>query len=170
MLSGCTNYSATMPDITVFMNCDTRLAINLSAFNIGQNDEFIFVIKNYNYIDSSYVFLYRAAASEIDNNGEIMLRITPATSKLIKPGAFYNLAVMRNAFDHKAQTEYQKLTDNGNISLAYGAQDLLEFDLKADHGSEVISVRLEPIDESTDLDANKFMGEIVSIHLEPVEE
>jgi hypothetical protein len=35
-----------MPDITVYMNCDTRLAINLSMFNLGENDEFIFAIKN----------------------------------------------------------------------------------------------------------------------------
>ena len=60
MLSYCSNYLATMPDITVYMNCDTRLAINLSIFELGDDDEFIFAIKNYSYIDSSYVFLFRA--------------------------------------------------------------------------------------------------------------
>ena len=47
MLSYCTNYLATMPEITVYMNCDTRLAVNLSMFELGENDEFIFAIKNY---------------------------------------------------------------------------------------------------------------------------
>ena len=51
MHSCCNNYLATMPEITVYMNCDTRLAINLSVFDLGDNDEFIFAIKNYDYIE-----------------------------------------------------------------------------------------------------------------------
>ena len=51
MFSYCTDYLATMPDITVYMNCDTRLAINLGMFNLSENDEFIFAIKNYSYIE-----------------------------------------------------------------------------------------------------------------------
>ena len=49
MIGGCTNYLATMPEITVYMNCDTRLAINLRMFDLSDNDEFIFAIKNYDY-------------------------------------------------------------------------------------------------------------------------
>ena len=45
MLSRSTNYLAAVPEITVYMNCDTRLAINLRMFNLGENDEFIFVVK-----------------------------------------------------------------------------------------------------------------------------
>ena len=70
MLSYCSNYLATMPDITVYMNCDTRLAINLSIFELGDDDEFIFAIKNYSYIDSSYVFLFRARKEDMDEHGD----------------------------------------------------------------------------------------------------
>ena len=126
MLSYCTNYLATMPEITVYMNCDTRLAINLRMFNLGENDEFIFAIKNYSYIDSSYAFLFRARESDIDENGEVLFKITPEASKKLKPGAFYNFAVLINAFDTKKDTEYKKLTENGSIRIEYGAQDLIE--------------------------------------------
>lgn len=125
MLSYCTNYLATMPDITVYMNCDTRLAINLRMFDLGEYDEFIFAIKNYNYIDSPYVFLFRARKADIDDNGEVLFKITPEVSKNIKPGAFYNFAVLTNAFNPKAESEYKKLTDNGNIQIEYGAHDLV---------------------------------------------
>ena len=158
-----------MPEITVYMNCDTRLAINLNMFHLGKNDEFIFVIKNYNYIESSYVFLYRAKASDIDVNGEIFLRIPPATSKHIKPGAFYNFAVMKNAFDRSQPTEYKKLTDNGKINIEYGAQDFTIKDESLEE-SEVIGVRLEPIDDASELKANVFMSEITDIRLELTEE
>jgi hypothetical protein len=160
-----------MPDITVFINCDTRLAINLTEFNLEENDEFIFVIKNYSYIDSSYVFLYKARAKDIDANGEIFIRIPPATSRLVKPGAFYNFTVMKNAFDTSEPTEYKKLTDNGRVKIEYGAHD---FQVKgADNlelESEVIGVRLEPVDEAASLNANVFMGKITDIRLELIEE
>lgn len=169
MFSYCTDYTATMPDITIYMNCDTRLAINLGTFNLGENDEFIFVIKNYSYIDSSYVFLYRAKASDVDTNGEIFLKISPTTARLIKPGAFYNFAVMKNAFNRKEPTEYKKLTDNGKIIIDYGAQDFtVESDVQ-DVESEIISVRMVPICEQNDIEANMFMGEIVGIKLEPID-
>ena len=48
MIGGSTNYLATMPEITVYMNCDTRLAINLRMFDLSDKDEFIFAIKNKN--------------------------------------------------------------------------------------------------------------------------
>ena len=169
MFSYCTNYTATMPDITVYMNCDTRLAINLRMFNLGDNDEFIFAIKNYSYIDSPYVFLFRARKSDIDENGEVIFKITPAASKHLKPGAFYNFAVLQNAFDRRKETEYKKLTENGNIAIEYGAQDILVYDECDDPESEIISVKLERITEATDLKANKFMGEVVGLRLESID-
>ena len=170
MFSYCTDYTATMPAITVYMNCDTRLAINVGMFNLDKNDEFIFVIKNYAYIESSYVFLYRASVSDIDTNGEIFIRIPPATSKHIKPGAFYNFAVMKNAFDSSEPTEYKKLTDNGKILIEYGAQDFLVKDDTLDAESEIISMRLEPIEDTASLEANQFMGTITDIRFELIEE
>ena len=169
MFSYCTNYTATMPDITVYMNCDTRLAINLRMFNLGDNDEFIFAIKNYSYIDSPYVFLFRARKSDIDENGEVIFKITPAASKHLKPGAFYNFAVLQNAFDKRKETEYKKLTENGNIIIEYGAQDILVYDECDDPESEIISVKLERVTEATDLKANKFMGEVVGLRLESID-
>jgi hypothetical protein len=152
------------------MNCDTRLAINLRTFNLGENDEFIFAIKNYSHIESPYVFLFKARSSDMDENGEVLFKITPAASKRLKPGAFYNFAVLLNAFDRKRETEYKKLTDNGNIVIEYGAQDLL---IQEDAGlsdGEIISMRLEPIDEAIMPEANKYMGTIVDVRLEPIDE
>ena len=124
MLSYCTDYLATMPDITVYMNCDTRLAINLSLFNLNKNDEFVFAIKNYDYVESSCAILKRFSIDDIDDNGEVLFKITPEESKLLKPSAFYNFSILINAFNRNAETEYKKLTDNGNIILEYGAHDL----------------------------------------------
>jgi hypothetical protein len=138
-------------------------------FNLGENDEFIFAIKNYSYIDSPYVFLFRARKDDIDENGEVLFKITPAASKHLKPGAFYNFAVLHNAFDKRKETEYKKLTDNGKVILEYGAQDILVYDGCDSPESEVISVRLEPIEDLEELKANKFMGDIVGMRLEALE-
>ena len=136
-----------MPNITVYMNCDTRLAINLAAFGLNDNDEFIFAIKNYDYIDSDCVFLFRASKKDIDENGEVLFKITPDASKKIKQGAFYNFSVLLNAFDENEETEYKKLTDNGKIILEYGAQDLnvKQEDLDTTT-STILGMRLEQID------------------------
>ena len=148
MLGGCTNYLATMPEITVYMNCDTRLAINLRMFDLSEKDEFIFAIKNYDYIDSGYVYMYRARKSDIDDNGEIIFKITPEVSKQIKPGAFYNFSVLANAFDLREPTEYKKLTDNGSINIEYGAQDILVKPAEGEIGyDDVESIRLEAISD-----------------------
>jgi hypothetical protein len=130
------------------MNCDTRLAINLSLFNLGENDEFIFTIKNYSYIDSPAVFTKRFRATDIDEDtGEVIFKITPEISKRIKPGAFYNFSMLVNAFDDSKDTEYKKLTDNGNIYIEYGAQDFeLDTDFDTDTGYEIVGYRLEQID------------------------
>lgn len=150
MLSCCTNYLATMPDITVYMNCDTRLAINLSMFELGDYDEFIFVIKNFNYVDSSYVFMFRATNADKDENGEVIFNIDPDASKNIKPGAFYNFALLENALDPSKITEYRKLTENGKVNIEYGAQDLAlpEPELPVVPFS-VISAELEPTTEES---------------------
>ena len=171
MLGGYTNYLATMPEITVYMNCDTRLAINLRLFDLGDKDEFIFAIKNYDYIDSGYVYLHRARKSDIDENGEVIFKISPEISKRIKPGAFYNFAIMENALDLRVPTEYKKLTDNGAINIEYGAQDLL---LKPNDDilgyDDVESIRLEPVsDENVDSKPNAYLSSrLVGISLEEV--
>lgn len=169
MLSYCTNYLATMPDITVYMNCDTRLAVNLRMFDLNENDEFIFAIKNYNYINSPYVFLFRAKKEDIDENGEIIFKITPETSKQLKPGAFYNFSVLANAFDPKKETEYKKLTDNGNIIIEYGAQDLTIKNEPTDFSCSIIGIRLELLDVLPPIKPNQFIGEIVGMRLEPID-
>ena len=161
MLSYCTNYLATMPDITVYINCDTRLAINLRMFDLGENDEFIFVIKNYNHIDSPYVFMHRARKTDIDENGEILFKIPPEASKRMKPGAFYNFSVMLNAFDAQKETEYKKLTDNGSIHLEYGAHDLTikpDVDAEPGHISTIIGMRLELLDAISSISKCEVQG------------
>jgi hypothetical protein len=152
------------------MNCDTRLAINLRMFDLGENDEFIFAIKNYSYIDSPYVFLFRARKDDIDENGEVIFKITPAASKHLKPGAFYNCAVLIDAFDPKKDTEYKKLTNNGNIRIEYGAQDLTIKTELTDSKFEVLSMRLELLDEISSVKPGVVTGEILGIRLELIDE
>lgn len=167
MLGYCTNYLATMPEITVYMNCDTRLAINLSMFELGEYDEFIFVIKNYSYVESSYAFIFRARKSDMDENGEVFFRIDPDASKLIKPGAFYNFSLLINAFNKHELTEYKKLTENGGIKIEYGAQDLAlpEPEEPKSPFSEIYSAHLEAVDEATPLGGSKVGGAIVDINI-----
>lgn len=169
MLSYCTNYLATMPDITVYMNCDTRLAINLRMFDLGDNDEFIFAIKNYSYIESPSVFLFRARKSDIDDNGEVLFKITPEASKQLKPGAFYNFSVLIDAFDPKKDTEYKKLTENGTIRIEYGAQDLTVKDEINTGKFEILGVHLELLEDMLQVKPQVY-GEIVGMRLEPMED
>lgn len=160
MLSCCTNYLAAVPDITVYMNCDTRLAINLSVFDLNEHDEFIFVIKNYDYIDSSYAFLFRARKADMDENGEVIFKIDPDASKNIKPGAFYNFALLINAFNKYMPTEYRKLTDNGRVVVEYGAHDLAlpEPEEPKSPFSDILAARLEAADE----DGAGFIGGVIA--------
>ena len=102
----------------------------------------------------------------MDANGEVIFRIPPAASKRLKPGAFYNFSTVKNAFDLKRETEYKKLSDNGNIIIEYGAQDLLIRDEVIDSESDVISMRLELISGEPTLYDNRFMSEIKGIRLE----
>ena len=164
MLNCCTNYLASMPDITVYMNCDTRLAINLSLFGLGEYDEFVFAIKNYNYIDSSCVFLFRARKADMDENGEVIFNIDPDVSKRIKPGAFYNMALLANAFNTNELTEYKKLTENGKVIIEYGAHDLaLPTEELPSAFDEILSARVEPGETTANI---KTAGTIVELSLE----
>jgi hypothetical protein len=114
-----------MPDITINMNCDNRLAINLDELKIGDKDEFIFAIKNYDHIDSPYAFLFRTRTDYKNKNGEVIFKISSEETKKLKPGAFYNFAILLNAYDTLKETEYRKLTSNGKVYIEYGAQDIL---------------------------------------------
>ena len=169
MLSYCTNYDALLPDVTVYMNCDTRLAVNLSMFELGEYDEFVFAIKNYDYIDSSYVFLFKARVADIDEHGEVYFTIDPDISKKIKPGAFYTLATLVNAYNPTEVAEYKKFPGNGKIVLEYGAHDLA---LQAQEEpvspfADIINVRLEPAEAAKD--SIKVNGAIVEISLKDCE-
>jgi hypothetical protein len=161
-----------MPEITVYINCDTRLAINLRMFELNDNDEFIFVIKNYDYISSDYEFIYRARKSDIDENGEIIFKITPETSKHLKPGAFYNFTVLANAFDLRKPTEYKKLTENGAIRLEYGAQDLIvkpgATDNKLTEYSD-LDIHLERVADNTEISPSILSGALTGISVEQVD-
>lgn len=170
MLSYCNNYLATMPDITIYMNCDTRLAINLRWFDLGENDEFIFAIKNYDYINSPYVFLFRARKKDMDENGEVFFKITPATARHIKPGAFYNFTLLANAFDLRKETEYKKLTDNGNIIIEYGAQDLTVQDDFNNAGYEITNAKLELINKESSADLEETFSRFTGMRFEQVDQ
>ena len=164
MLGGCTNYLATMPEITVYMNCDTRLAINLSLFGLNDYDEFIFAIKNFSYIDSSCVFLFRARKADMDEKGEVIFNIDPDVSKKIKPGAFYNMSLLVNAFHPNELAEYKKLTENGRVNIEYGAHDLvLPVEEVPPAFDEILSVRLE---QGAAAANTKVNGAITQIKLE----
>ena len=167
MLSYCTNYLATMPDITVYMNCDTRLAINLRMFELGEYDEFIFAIKNFNYVDSSYAFLFRARKADMDEHGEVIFNIDPDVSKNIKPGAFYNFALLVNAFNPNEPTEYRKLSENGKVNIEYGAHDLALPAAEEPMSTikEIMGMRLEAVDEQSGSNS-KVNGAIVGVRLE----
>lgn len=164
MLGYCPNYIMATPDITIYMNCDTPLAINLSLFGLGDFDEFIFTIKNYDYIDSSYVYLLRATKADMDERGELIFSIDPDTSKEIKPGAFYNFAILANAYNPSVPTEYRKLTGNGKININYGAHDLALpcHDDVNPAVEEVITARIEPTGDGA---SSQLPGVIIGIDL-----
>lgn len=170
MLSCYKNHFETMPEITVYMNCDTRLAINLRVFDLSEYDEFIFTIKNYDYIDSSYAFIFRARKSDMDENGEVIFKIDPDTSKTIKPGAFYNFSLLENAFNKYELTEYKKLTGNGTIKIEYGAHDLVipGPEAPAVAFNEITDARLEAISD-TETVHNKINGAIIGFDLDEID-
>jgi hypothetical protein len=169
MLNCCSSGIAELPEIVIYTNCDTVLAINLQPFNLNDYDELVFAIKNYDYIDSSYVFLRRARKIDMDENGEVIFKIDPDTSKLIKPGAFYNFSLLINAHNKYKPTEYKKLTKNGTIRIEYGAHDLLIAgpEVPASTFSEVLSAHIEEIREDEVIN-NNVNGAIVKLDLEEI--
>ena len=167
MLGCYANNSVAVPTIVVHANCDTCLAIKLNAFKLSDYDEFIFAIKNYDYIDSSCVFLYRARKADMDENGEIIFNIDPDVSKRIKPGAFYNMALLVNAFNYNEPSEYVKLTENGAVTIEYGTHDLaLESqEASASLFNEILAARVEIAEKDSGGSAN---GVIVGIRLDDI--
>lgn len=169
MFSYCTNSLIAVPEMAVYMNCDTVLAINLRMFDIGENDEFIFTIKNYDYIDSPCIFMQKFRTSDINVNGEVLFKIPSEVSKQIKPSAFYNFALMVNAFDLREPAIYKKLTENGAIHVKYGAQDVLTKPGVGEESYDIISVRLEHVSDGTVAVPNQYLsGKIISMKLEEV--
>ncbi len=168
MQSYQTNYSAAVPDIVVHMNCDTILAVNLRALELGTNDEFIFVIKNYDYTNSPYVYIFRARCSDMNRDGEAIFKIPASAIKRLKHNAFYTMAVLIDAFDTKRETIYKKLTDNGKLIIDYGAQDLIVSDIDGIDEYEIVSMELKPVD---DIDSAPCViaNKIIGISLELVE-
>lgn len=154
------NFDITTPDITINMNCDTVLALNIGALELGDYDELVFTIKNYNYVDSLYIFLYKATKADMDHNGEVLFIIDPDVSKLLKQGAFYTLSVLTNALNKNELTEHIRLTENGKINIEYGAQDLalpnieepkLPFD-------EILNVHITPSDDTKTANKRALSG------------
>lgn len=176
MFNYCMDCITAMPDITVYMNCDTRLAINLRLLELEDTDELIFVIKNYDYIDSPYVYIFRARNADMDEHGEVMFKIPPAASKRIKPGAFYNFAVLIDAFEPTKETEYKKMTSNGNIKLEYGAQDLTitpdsdTTSLNSSFMNALTGIRLELLDEIASIEPDYSKCEVKGVRLELLDE
>jgi hypothetical protein len=152
------------------MNCDTILAVNLRALELGTNDEFIFVIKNYDYIDSPYVYIFRAKSADVNHDGEVIFKIPSTAVKHLKPNAFYTMAVLVDAFDSKRETVYKKLMDNGKLLIDYGAQDLIMSDIDGIDDYEIIDMRLELISDDADFTSCAIANEIVGISLELVED
>ena len=164
------DYSTPIPDISVFINCDTVLAIDLESLNLGQCDEFIFTIKNYDYANAPYVFLFRARVSDADKNGEVIFKIPYLTSLQLKQSAFYNMSVIVNAFDSKKPSIYNSITANGKIILRYGLPDLTtKFTIDGCEEYEIISTRLERVNDDT-IDCQGIPGGILGMRLEAVED
>lgn len=172
-MSSCyTDYITTMSEITVSINCDTCLAINLQALDIGENDEFIFTLKNYDYIESSYVFLFKACKADINpETGEVIFKIPPRASKMLKPGAFFNFAILQNAYDRKLPTVYKKLTENGRVLLEYGTQDMLvKTGENSEYLEEIVAARLATLDTVVDQNENSKPNTLLSGQLKIIEE
>ena len=101
----------------------------------------------------------------MDANGEVIFNIDPDASKAIKPGAFYNFALLVNAYNPNELTEYKKLTENGKVILEYGAHDLAlpEPEEPISPFSDILAARLEP---TTAVSEGVVKGAIVDISVE----
>lgn len=134
-----------LPIVQLAMNCDTILAINAADLDIQENDELIFTIKNYDYIGSPAIFLKRLRYNEINAAGEIFIKVSHDIVQYVKPGAFWNLSILKDAYDTLKPTQYGRLTDNGRVSIAYGAHDLGSQPIEPN--GEIVGIHLEPLDE-----------------------
>ena len=152
MLNYFINHLIPAPDIAINMNCATRLAINLPMFNLGEHDELIFTIKNYDYIDSPNVFTYTFHKGEEDENGEVFFKIPVEASKKLVPDAFYNFTVFTDANNPLVGTEYKKITHNGKIRLEYGAHDLKVISGDIIPTGEIVGIRFELISEDDNVE------------------
>jgi hypothetical protein len=163
------NNKIVVPDIAVYINCDTIIAINFKVLDLGEFDEVIFMLKNYDYIDAPYIYTFKARKSDADDRGEVVFKIPQVASRRLKPGAFYTLTVLTNALSTKKETIYTSLSERGNIILEYGRQDItVKPDEKLASDYEIISMRLEPLN-TTDLPNSMApIAEIVGLRLEPI--
>lgn len=163
-----TNYLATAPDINISANCDTILAINLETLDIAEEDELIFVIKNYNSNNSPFVFMFRAAKKDINANNEILFKIPANCAQQLKPGAFYTFMKLVNAFTVRREADYTKITDNGRVLVNYGAQSFTKLENLVP-GFEVLSARLEPVDSISKIKPSQINCELLGVRLETIE-
>lgn len=163
-----TNYLATAPDINISANCDTILAINTGTFEISKDDEIIFVIKNYNFNDSPYIFMFRATKKDINDRNEILFKVPTNCARQVKPGAFYTFMKLTNAFNIRREADYLKLTDNGRIIVDYGAQSFLTPTDTTEPGFEVVSARLEPIQDISSIKPSQINCELIDVRLEMI--
>lgn len=158
--------------LAININCDTIIAVNAVQLNLTEADELIFTLKNYDYKNSSYVFIFRGSKADIDSSGNIFIRVRQAASKRLKHGAFYSLAKLSGAFDSKQTTVYEPIT-SGSLKLIYGAQDLVVTDeINDEEDFEFVSVRLERIADNAEILTNPvaFRSEFLSAKFELIDE
>ena len=136
-----------LPIVQLSVNCDTILAINTAEFNIQQNDELIFTIKNYDYIGAPAIFLKRICATEINSADEALFKVPPDIVQHIKPCAFWNISVLRNVYDAEKPTQHMRLTGNGRVTIAYGAPYLDTQSQPFEPDEDTAGIHLIPIEE-----------------------
>ena len=121
----CSNQLQCVPDITVYVNCNTHFAINVKHFNLTDEETLVFAIKNYDYIGAPTIFTSEIVKDDENAKGECVIKIPPEVSRKIIPGAFYTF-VLVSTDTESGESIYTKLTKNGNINLDYGAPDLAQ--------------------------------------------
>jgi hypothetical protein len=105
----------------------------------------------------------------MDENGEVLFKIPAKTSKLLKPGSFYTFAVLADAYNKKSSTVYKRLTENGNVLIEYGTQDML-VKTDSDFIGDIVAAKLVTPDTPIDPVENPQTGEILEGRLEITEE
>jgi hypothetical protein len=102
----------------------------------------------------------------MDERGEVIFNIDPDASKNIKPGAFYNFAVLQNAFNKNKPSEYKKLTENGKVNIEYGAHDLVI--TKPDEQESLYDVLRARVELTDDDSSGVISGAITKFRLEDI--